>query len=252
MRELFFYDAMCAAGLACNDGTAARTPEALLTEMDRFGVDRALVRHANLAAIHAGLSNRIIADFIRSDRSGRLKGVWCILPEQCGELPGPEEFFRLMRENRIGALTLAPFQHRWIPCRLTIGRILDAAAERRIPVLLDGFAGSWKEVYTFLEAFPRNITLLQDRSKHGPDRLIRPLLEHYENFHYVISCHWVPEGIRDLAECYGAERLLYGSDYPIFNHGSMMLPLRQSGLPFAEIEKIAGKNLENLLNGAEL
>ena len=252
MRELFFYDAMCAAGLAINGGTAASTPEELLAEMDRYGVDKALVRHANLPAVGAELSNRIIADFIRSDHSERLKGVWCILPDQCDELPKPEEFFRLMREKRIGALTLAPFSHRWIPCRLSIGRIMDAAAERRIPVLLDNFEGRWQEVYAFLKEFPRNVTLLQDRSKHGPDRLLRPLLEHYENFHYVISCHWVPEGIRDLAERYGAERLLYGSDYPIFSHGSMMLPLRQSGLPFAEIEKIAGKNLENLLNGAEL
>ena len=252
MRELFFSDAMCAAGLERNGGTAAATPDSLLAEMDRFGVDRALVRHANLAAIHAEHSNRIIADFINTDRSGRLRGVWCILPGQCGEQPEPEEFFRRMRENRIAALTLAPFAHRWIPCRLSIGRIMDAAAERRIPVLLDGFAGRWQEVYDFLKEFPRNITLLQDRSKHGPDRLIRPLLEHYENFHYVISCHWVPEGICDLAERYGAERLLYGSDYPIFSHGSMMLPLKQSGLPVAEIGKIAGENLENLLNGAEL
>ena len=40
MRELFIYDAMCAAGLAINGGTAASTPEELLAEMDRYGVDK--------------------------------------------------------------------------------------------------------------------------------------------------------------------------------------------------------------------
>ncbi len=252
MRELFFYDSMCAVGLPLTGGTAATTPDELHKEMDRYGIDKALVRHINLPNINAELSNEIVAEFVGNDHSGRIRGVWCILPEQCEELPKPDLLFRRMGESGIAALTLAPFSHRWIPCRLTIGRIMDAAAERHIPVLLDNFTGRWQELYAFLKEFPRNITMIQDRSKHGPDRLIRPLLEAYENLHYVISCHWVPEGIRDLAERYGAERLLYGSNYPIFSQGSMMLSLKQSGLPMDEIRKISGKNLENLLNGAQL
>ena len=252
MRELFFYDAMCAAGMPLHGGNVAATPEALLAEMDYYGIDRALVRHVNLDAAGAVLSNRVLADFLRSDSSGRLRGVWCILPEQCDELPEPDEFFRDMKQNRIGAITLSPFAHRWIPCRETIGKIMDAAAERHIPVLLDAFTGKWNELYNFVRMFPRNITFAMDRSKHGPDRLLRPLLENFENFHYVISCHWVPEGIRDLAERYGARRLLYGSDYPFFNQGSMMLPLKQSTLPEADIARIAGGNLNQLLEEAQL
>ena len=233
-------------------GDVAATPEALFAEMDHYGIDRALVRHVNLDRAGAVLSNQVLADFIRNDGSGRLRGVWCILPAQCDELPEPDAFFRQMAENNIAALTLSPFAHRWLPTRLAIGKIMDAAAERRIPVLLERSPEKWNELYAFLREFPRNITLAQDCSKHGPDRLLRPLLEEYENFHYVISCHWVPEGIRDLAERYGTGRLLYGSNYPMFSQGSMMLPLKHSGLPPADIAKIAGKNLEILLNGAQL
>ncbi len=252
MRDLFFYDALCAAGPVMTGGNAAATPGALLAEMDRYGIDKALVRHANLPNVSAELSNRLLAEWLGGDRSGRLRGVWCLLPEQCDELPGPDQLFQRMAAANIGALTLAPFAHRWIPCRLTIGRIMDAAAERHIPVLLDDFTGRWREIYAFVQEFPDNILLVLDRSKHGPDRLLRPLLEAYANVYYVISGHWVPEGIRDLAERYGAERLLYGSDHPRFNQGNMMLPLKHSGLPLESIRKIAGETLESLLQGGRL
>ena len=49
-----------------------------------------------------------------------------------------------------------------------------------------------------------------------------------------------------------ARRLLYGSDYPFFNQGSMMLPLKQSTLPEADIARIAGGNLNQLLEEAQL
>jgi predicted TIM-barrel fold metal-dependent hydrolase len=62
----------------------------------------------------------------------------------------------------------------------------------------------------------------------------------------------VPEGIRDLAEIYGADRLIYGSGFPTFDYGSSMLQLKHSGLPDEEVQKIAGKNLLNLLKGSEL
>ena len=250
MNELMFFDVNCRIGNANN--TPGPGVAELLSEMDTCGVDRALVRHRNIA-FGALSSNRDLADRLNEDLSGRLTGVWCILPDQCDELPEPDEFFSCMKEKRIGALTLSPFEHRYMPCRLSLGRIMAAAAERRIPVLLDAFAGKWAELYSFLEAFPKNICIyLESVGKWGSDRRIRPLLEHYENFYFETSGYWVPEGIRDLAEKYGAERILYGSNFPHYQHGCGMLQLKQSGLNDGDIAKIAGGNLETLLKGAEL
>ena len=86
----------------------------------------------------------------------------------------------------------------------------------------------------------------------GSDRNIRPLLETYENFYFEIARYWVPEGIRGLAEKYGAERILYGTNFPTGNQGNGMLQLKHSGLDDESIAKIAGKNLERILKGAEL
>ena len=45
-------------------------------------------------------------------------------------------FFASMPENRAAAITLDPFNHRFVPCRLTVGKYLDEAAKRKVPVLL--------------------------------------------------------------------------------------------------------------------
>ena len=247
MKEFMFFDANCRVGI----NTSATE---LLADMDYYGVEKALVRHDLIKEVAAGTTNRLIAEILqKEDPDQRLTGVWCILPHSCDEIPEPDEFFRQMKENRIGAITLCPFEHRYQPRRIVIGKIMDAAAERKIPVLLDAFAGKWKELYDFLEIFPDNTYIYaEDWGKWGSDRNIRPLLETYPGFHFEIARYWVPEGVRDLAEKYGAERILYGSNFPAGNQGCGMLQLKYSGLDKESIAKIAGKNLERILKGAEL
>ncbi len=101
--------------------------------------------------------------------------------------------------------------------------------------------------------FPDLTTIYQEKTgKWGSDRNIRPLLENYPNFYFETSGYWVPEGIRDLADEYGAERILYGSGFPRYNQGNGMLQLKHSGLPPEAVAKIAGGNLARLLEGAQL
>lgn len=253
MQELFFYDANCCLGLPMNGGNYAPDAAALLQEMDYYGVGKALVRHLNLDPAGAVQTNADLAKMLRADHSGRLLGAWCILPSQCDEIPPPEQFFASFKENRIAAITLSPFAHRYVPCRLTLGKILDAAAERKVPVLLNAFAGRWAELYDFMAAFPNLTTIYQEAvGKWGSDRNIRPLLENYPGFYFETAGYWVPEGIRDLAEKYGAGRIVYGSGFPRYNHGNGMLQLRHSGLPQESVAQIAGGNLSALLERAQL
>ena len=253
MRDLMFFDANCRIGRFVNGGPCAENAAALFREMDYYGVDKALVRFNNLARSGAVTANRNLAKLLEDDPEKRLTGVWCILPPQCDEIPEPDEFFKQMKANRIGAITLLPQEHRYVPCRLTLGKMMDAAAERKIPVLLNGFAGKWQDLYNFMANFPKNVYIFQETvGKWGNDRYFRPLLENYENFYFETTGYWVPEGIRDLAERYGAERILYGSGFPTYDQGNGMLQLKQSGLPLESVELIAGKNLERILKGAEL
>lgn len=246
---MMFFDASCGVG----DTVTAPRPgiAGLLAEMDRFGVDRALVRHNGTAMLGAEIANDKISQMLRDeDTEQRLVGVWYVLPPQCGELPEPDAFFAAMKESRARAISLDPFGHRYVACRITLGKYLDAAQKRRVPVLLNCFSGKWDELYAFLREFPDLLCIFHGGDKWGNDRYIRPLLEAYPNAFVELSGYWVPEGIRDLAEKYGAERLLYGSGFPHYNQGSAMLQLKQSGLDLDKIALIAGKNLEQMLEEA--
>lgn len=252
MRECFFFDADCQIGSGPLFGIRPDAAE-LLAEMDNFGIDKALVRHGNLGMLGAAASNRELAKMLECDDSRRLYGVWCMLPEQCHELPEPDEFFSAMKRDRICALTLSPEDHLFVPCRLTLGKLMDAALERRIPVLVRVDEKDWRGLYAFVEEFRRNrIVIVERYGKWGHDRQIRPLLENYPDVYYATTGYWVPEGLCELARLYGAARILYGSGFPRYDHGSGMLQLKHSGLAPEEISKIAGGNLERLLSEVQL
>ncbi len=249
MRDFFFFDANCCLGapmnaLPCHAATVAD----LYAEMDRVGVDKALVRYLNMENGSAFANDRI-AELLADDADRRLVGVWHILPEQCDELPHGEAFFEAMQARRIGALRLLPGPQRWVPCGLTIGAVMEAAAERRIPVLLShsAFADDWGGLYRFLAEFPKNRYILSADSLWGADRQIRPLLEHYEGVHFELSTFWVPEGVRDLVRLFGATRILYGSGFPHYNQGAMMSAIRHAEISDEEKALVAAGNLERLL-----
>ena len=130
---------------------------------------------------------------------------------------------------------------------------MDAAAERRIPVLFEAAHNDWSKIYDFVAEFPRNRIVIHEYwGKWGHDRQLRPLLENCENVFYSIGGYQVPDGIRDLVELYGAERILYGSGYPRYNHGTGMLQLKQGGMTDEAVAKVAGKNLETMLAEVQL
>ena len=251
LSKLEFFDAYCGLYIDNNSEdfeSAIASPVKLLAEMDRNGVSRAVVYHGNTGMVGAAYANNELAEGIRS-HADRLTGIWSILPEQCHELPDVEHIFVAMKENNIGALTLFPTWHRWIPNKLTIGRLMEAVTERKVPVYLPlcNGEGGWKWVYDFMKEFPKATTIVTTLGLWGSDRNLRPLLENYPNLHAEMSQYWVPEGITDMAKIYGADKLLYGSGMPKMGFGSTMLSIVNLQLPEGDIEKIASGNIKRLL-----
>ena len=248
MKELFFFDADCRVGSNPTVGMLPGVKETL-AEMDEYGVDKALVCHGNAPMLGAVQSNVDLAEMLKEDAEKRLRGVWTILPSQCRELPEPELFRQEMKRNRIAALTLYPWDHLFVPCRIAIGKWMDMAAEHRIPVMLKAFSNRWEELYRFVAEFPdTRMILCEQYGKWGHDRQIRPLLENFPNFYFGLTGYWVPEGIRDLVEFCGAKRLLFASGFPQYLQGAPMLQLKYSLLSDRDLRLIAGENLETLLN----
>lgn len=257
MREMKFFDAAASVGLPASGGPGYADSRALLDEMDHYGVDSALIQHASVREVGSEFANRRIAAVLAepANESKRLIGVASILPVSCErEQPDARTFFSWMKANGFAALSLYPSSHRYLPNRATLAPLLDEASERSVPVLVRicDFDNRWTGVVAFLEAFPKLRTILYDVGLWGADRLVRPVLETFPGAHFAVGDYWVPEGIASLVRKYGAERLLYSSGIPDFNHGSMMAAIRCAQIDENAKKQIAALNLERLVKEAEL
>ena len=223
----------------------------LLAEMDRLGVERALVRHALMSEQSPAVGNPALAEAIADQP--RLVGSWAILPPQTDELPPAPQFFAEMAATNVRALWAFPEQHRYLLDRLTFGGFLDEVAERRIPLFIPRDAGgprpsdTWRLLLNLLEQYPALTLVLAHHGPWGEDRFFRPFLDHYPRFYLDISRYELDGGLRELVARYGPERLLYGSHFPEHSMGGPRLMLARAEIGEAARRAIAGENLERLL-----
>ena len=100
--------------------------------------------------------------------------------------------------------------------------------------------------------FPKLTCILCNVGVWGPDRWFRPLVENYPNFHVEISTYLLAGGIEDFVKTYGSGRLLFGTHFPQFDHGGMMLTLRHSEISARDRSAIASGNMERILKEQKL
>jgi hypothetical protein len=242
-----------AAGLRLFDcyalaGVAKRPPMAplmsandLLAEMDLCGVDEALVHSEAAEGVSPLVTNVEVAEFCKPHR--RLHPVWHVLPSQTGEMT-PAGLFAQMRARGVKALAARPDDHRYLLNGITLGDLLEAMIERRVPLFV---GANWARVTELLREFPRLRLVVADVGCWGPDRFLRPLLEHFEGFHFETSSFELDGGLPALVGKYGPERILFGSGCHRRPMGGASLLLRNVDISIEAKEQIAHENLERLL-----
>ncbi|MBN1247427.1 MAG: amidohydrolase family protein [Anaerolineae bacterium] len=227
------------------------TVDRLLVEMDRAGVERALVWHIAQHDAAPQTGNQMLAEAIAP--YDRLTGCWTVLPNQAWEFPAPERLFQEMARAHVGALRAFPNSHKYLLNEVSMGDLLEAMVRRRVPLLLSVKRGlSWHNVYGVLADFPDLTCVICDHGCWGEDRLFRPLLERYPNVYVDTSQYLLDGGIEAFVTDYGARRILYGSGFPESYFGGMMMALKHTQIPLAAKEAIAHGNLVRLLEEADL
>ncbi len=249
---MHFFDCNAYFGLPCRRPLApVPDAESLLAEMDRAGVEKALVWHIaqHDASAHAG--NRLLAEAIAPHP--RLTGCWAVLPNQAHEFPRPAVLFQEMKQARIGALRIFPSAHGFGANAVSLGDLLEPMVVRRIPLFVSVQRGmDWGDVYGLLAEFPELVCVVCDHGCWGMDRWFRPLLERYPHVYVDTAQYLLDGGIESLVADYGAGRLLFGSGFPDSYLGTMMLTLRHAKISDEAKAAIAGGNLERILAEEEL
>lgn len=251
-NELTFFDANAFIGRpATVIPKPVLTAQDLLAEMDRNGIDRALVWHIAQHNCAPVIGNRMLAEQIAPH--DRLLGCWTLLPTCLPEFPKSDELVVQMKDARIRALRVFPEPHRYLLRREVFGPMFDVMIQRRIPLILSNARGcSWPAIYDLLADLPQLVCVVSDYGCWGADRWFRPLLDRYEDVYVDLSDYLLDGGIEALVGEYGASRLLYGSGLPIQYPGGMMMAIQHAEISQADKGAIASGNLERMLGEVHL
>jgi hypothetical protein len=218
----------------------------LLAEMERSGVSGGLVIKTVNEAV---LANSSLAGDIKDNKN--LKGIWQILPSCTAEIPAPDILPQIMKENNIGAITVNPNIHRYLPRKNVIGDYMQMAKNRKIPVMLNTSRGlTLEQADDIMRDFFDLTAILTFDNCWPSDRYLRPFLDTYPNLVLDMTYMLTDCGLADMLKKYPAEKILFGSGFPVSYMGAHMMVIKHAEIPEEDKRKIAGGNLKKLLEGA--
>lgn len=220
----------------------------LLQEMDRAGVEGAVVSRTEQLTTSPQLGNQLLADDLYGQE--RFFGLWAIVPVHTGEISGPRQILSEMKQSRIIGFQLCPAPLRFLPKVFALREWLDLAVAHRIPIFVNTEQGCSLEALADLLAwYPDLIIVLSYHDVWPSDRLLRPFISEFPFVHLDITNLFTARSLESLTHLYGAWRLLFGSGFPKAYFGSNMMMIRQADIAVEDKEAIASGNLLRLIEG---
>lgn len=249
MKKLEFFDCEATFGLAgFKRETTPVTKEDMLAKFDRYGIDRALIRYEYSATGIPRVGNMELLEQIRDD--SRLLPVWYALPHYTGDFPAPEELVQQMKQHNVRMLTL--LGGNWTVGEWTCGELFTSMEKHKIPLLLplnrlaNGFAG----VYEILCNHPE-LRIILTTVSYTCLRDLYPLLEKFPSLHVCTSTLKTQMGIEEIADKFGAQRLIFGSGMPALSGAASVALITYAKLDDTRKQMIAAGNLDRLLQEVE-
>jgi predicted TIM-barrel fold metal-dependent hydrolase len=250
------FDAVCVTGRHCRlKAGGLYSAEHLLGEMDQLGIAEALVVDSLSREIHPVEGNARILNATRAHP--RLHPAWAALPPGApDEQPDPERLLREMRENQVGALFLFHGQYHFNLSDWCVDALLEPLADARAPVFLNPNDGmtvhhwdhtDWDAVVDLCRRWPALPVIAGECRIRRGQRMIYRALDACENLRIELSGYWLHRGVEYIARRWGAHRLIFGSNWPVFGQGSTLAMLTCAEIDDEDKRKIAGDNLRNLL-----
>ncbi len=222
----------------------------LLAEMDFAGVDEAYVYDVAQYNCHPSLGNDRIIEDVKENKE-RLHPTWTVLPGIAEAGFEPENLFKAMKENDVKALRAFPQRNRYMLDRVTMGETLDIMVEKNIPLYVTPM-GNWEHIFNALKEFPNLTAIITNYGLWGSGRYLYPLLRAYKNVYIDTSDFQVLGGFEAVCSKFGAERLVFGSNFPCDNYGGPIAALMGANITMEEKEMIAHKNIERIMGEVKL
>ncbi|MDR0821290.1 MAG: amidohydrolase family protein [Oscillospiraceae bacterium] len=225
------------------------TAEELLSEMDSAGIDRAAI----LAVSQAPDQTHKINEFAAATAAAhpRLFGLGTIHIEQQDILAEVEH----IKSLGLNGLKLHPDMQKFNADDERLFPVFDLLSQYKLPLMLH--AGDFRFGYShpdriknICDNFPR-LTVVA--AHFGGWSMFDLAFEVLENTNAVVdtSSSFAFLGKRrslELIRLYGTDRVMFGSDYPMWKPGDELTTLLSLGLSDTELERILHLNAERVFN----
>lgn len=262
MADWGVFDANCAVGRHLHwHGGQPQSAEDLLAALDHHGVGQALVLDSLAREHHPQDGNARVTATVADQP--RLRAVWGLLPTVgTDEQPGGEALLAALRAARVGAVAFHPGQFRFTLDDWCVDAVLEPVAAAGVPLFICpnefGPAGpgamdqtDWSGVVALCRRWPNLPVIVSESRVRRSQRLAYRALEAADNLHLELSGWWLHRGIEFLSRTFGAHRLVYGSNWPLYGMGQTLAMLACAEIDDADRRLIAGDNLRRLVAWAD-
>ena len=237
------FDANVRVGDRRDEPSLCRNREQLLAEMDRHGIGRALIYHAQTELLSPIDGNGFLEEWLGED--GRLHPQWSMGPTAASLA----QIKDLHAQGRVRSVRLHDARQVGLPFRpWAYEETLSWLSDANIPLwvlLTDAVAD---DVMTTLKAYPNLVTVLIG-AHYSHHLWVRPFLKHLPNAYLELSRYEPIGQFEALRDEFGAERLVYGSWYSRYVMGPMLFYLHHTDFTQRELELVCAGNLERILQG---
>ncbi|MEM7032386.1 MAG: amidohydrolase family protein [Chloroflexota bacterium] len=237
------FDANIRVGDLREEPSPCRNTAELLTEMDRHGVERALIYHAQAESVSPIDGNNLLESWL--DEAKRLQPQWVVLPTD----NSLQQIQKLYNQGRAQSARLFDAGSTGLPFRpWAYDDLLSWLSEAGIPLWIHLADANPDHLVTTLQQYPDLITVLVG-AHYAQALWIRPMLKSIPNAHLELSRYEPIGEFEALRNQFGAERLIYGSWYSRYAMGPILYYLHQTDFSDAELALVCGGNLARILKG---
>jgi len=245
-----FIDANCMIGKRMSSLSGVPQTAVELSEvMSRSGITDAIVYHCVAEESDIITGNGLLDSEIGG--YGCFMKQWIVMPDFFGEFYEPYKLLDEMKKNNVKTVRIMPFKHGYSTKPRSMGKLMKALSECKIPVFVNASQLSFDEMYSLGENYPENIFIICEPGYRATRQYI-PILENLNNIYLETSnfCHH--NGIRDICRNFGAKRLVFGSGMPNGSGTAATSIVRYSDISEEEKMAIASENIKSLLEGVSL
>ncbi|MFT5193377.1 MAG: putative TIM-barrel fold metal-dependent hydrolase [Cellvibrionaceae bacterium] len=243
------FDANVRVGDRRDEVAPSRNRADLLAEMDRHGVDKALIYHAQGELLSPVDGNRFLEEWLSegslSNKDDRLEAQWMMMPtaESLNQIKA------LHTAGRARAVRLHNSRSAGLPFRSwAYDEMLSWLSDAGIPLWIPLPESDADELMDTLQRYPKLVTVLVG-AHYSHYMWVRPMLQALPNSYLELSRFEPMNQFEALSQDVGADRLLYGSWYSNYAMGPILFYTHHCGWNDEQLALVCAGNLERILAG---